>query len=166
MWELDHKEGWAQKNWCFWTMVLEKTLESPLDYKEIQPVHPKGNQLWMKIHWKDWCWSSNALATWFKEPTHWKRLRCWERLKAGREWDDRRWDVWMASPTQRTWVWVNSGRWWRTRRPGVLQSMRSQRIGCDWATEQQQRNTQNRIVSIYVRKSKELRVVCPVSASF
>ena len=64
MWELDHKEGWAPKNWCFWTVVLQKTLQSPLDCKEIQPVHPKRNQT---IHWKDWCWSwnSNTLATWF-----------------------------------------------------------------------------------------------------
>ena len=63
MWELDHKENWVPKNWCFWTVVLEKTLESALDYKEIQPVHPKGNQSW--IHWKDWCWSwgSYTLAT-------------------------------------------------------------------------------------------------------
>ena len=49
MWELDHKEGWAPKNWCFWTVVLEKTLESPLDGKEIQPVHPKGDQSWIFI---------------------------------------------------------------------------------------------------------------------
>ena len=64
MWELDYKESWAPKNWCFWTAVLEKTLESPLDFKEIQPVHPKGDQL--GVHWKDWCWSwnSNPLATW------------------------------------------------------------------------------------------------------
>ena len=55
MWELDHKEGWALKSWCFQTMVLEKTLESPLDYKEIKPVNSKGNQSW--VHWKDWCWS-------------------------------------------------------------------------------------------------------------
>ena len=51
MWELDHKEGWAPKNWCFWTVVLEKTLESPLDCKEIKPVNPKGNQPWISI-WK------------------------------------------------------------------------------------------------------------------
>ena len=64
IWELDHKEGWAPKDWCFRTLVLEKTLESPLDSKEIKPVHPKGNQLtFLNIHWKDWCWSwgSNTL---------------------------------------------------------------------------------------------------------
>ena len=54
MWELDHKEGWASKNWCFWTMVLEKTLESPLDCKEIQPVHPKGDQSWIFIGRTEW----------------------------------------------------------------------------------------------------------------
>ena len=59
MWDLDYKEGWALKNWCFWTVVLEKTLESPLDCKEIQPVNPKGNQPW--IHWKNWHWSSGHL---------------------------------------------------------------------------------------------------------
>ena len=115
--ELDYKESWVPKNWCFWTVVLEKTPESPLDCKEIQPVHPKGD------HWKDWYWSwnSNTLATWCKELTHLKRLWCWERLRAGGEGDDRGWDGWMASPTQWTWVWVDSGSWWWTGKPGVLQ---------------------------------------------
>ena len=99
MWELDHKEAWGPKNWCFLIVVLEKTLESPLDYKEIQPVHPKGDQSW--VHWKDWCWScnSNTLATWCEELTHLKRPWGWERLRAGGEGDDRGWDVWMASPS-------------------------------------------------------------------
>ena len=89
------------------------------------------------IHWKDWCWSwnSNTLATWCKELSHLKRPWCWERLRAGGEGDDRGWDGWMASPTQWTWVWVNSGSWWWTGRPGVLQFMRSQRVRYDWATE-------------------------------
>ena len=89
MWELDCEESWVPKNWCFWTVVLEKTLESPLDSKEIQPVHPKGNQSW--VHWKYWCWSwnSNILATWCEGLTHLKRCWCWERLKAGGEGDDR-----------------------------------------------------------------------------
>ena len=65
MWELDYKESWALKNWCFWTVVLEKTLESPLDWKEIQLIHPKRRSV-LSIHWKDWCWSSNTLATWCK----------------------------------------------------------------------------------------------------
>ena len=133
MWELDCEESWALKNWCFWTVVLEKTLESPLDCKEIQPVHPKGNQSWV---WKDWCWSwnSNTLATWCEELTYLKRPWCWESLKAG-EGDDRGWDGWMVSPTQWRRVWVNSRSWWWTGRPGVLQSMGLQRVGHDWVTE-------------------------------
>ena len=92
MWELDHKESWTPKNWCFWTMVLEKTLESPLDCKEIQPVNPKGNQSWIFTGRTDAEPNSNTLATWWEELTHWKRPCCWERLKAG-EGDDRRLDV-------------------------------------------------------------------------
>ena len=80
--------------------------------------------------WKDWCWSwnSNILATWCKELTHWNWLIpwCWERLRAGGEGGDRGLDGWMASPTRWTWVWVNSGSWWWTGRPGVLQSMEPQ----------------------------------------
>ena len=85
----------------------------------------------------DWCWSwnSNTLATWCEELTHWKRPWCWEGLGAGGEGDDRGWDCWMASPTQWTWVWVNSGNWWWTGRLGGLQFMGSQRVGWDWATE-------------------------------
>ena len=127
MWELDYKESWALRNWCFWTVVLEKTLESPLDCKEIQPVYPKGKSV-LNIHWKDWCWSwiSNTLATWCEELTNLKRPWCWERLRAGGEGNDRGWNGWMASPTWWTWVWVNSGSWWWTGRPGVLRFMGSQ----------------------------------------
>ena len=78
---------------------------------------------------------SNTLATWCEELTHWKRLWCWEGLGAGGEGDDRGWDGWMASLTRWTWVWVNSGSWWWTGRPGVLRFMGSQRVGHDWATE-------------------------------
>ena len=111
MWELDHKEGWVPKNWHFQNVVLEKTLESPLDCKEIQPVSPKGNQPWLFIGRTDtWRWSSNTLATWCKEPTYWKRPWCWERLRAGGAGGNRGWDGWMASLTQWTWVWVSSGK--------------------------------------------------------
>ena len=91
----------------------------------------------LDIHWKDWCWSwnSNTLSTWCKELTHWKRPGFWERLKLGGEGGDRRWNGWMVSPTRRTWVCAGSGSWWWTGRPGVLQSMGSQRVGHDWATE-------------------------------
>ena len=116
-------------------VVLEKTIENPLDCKEIKPVNPKGNKDWI-FTGKDWCWSwnSNTLATWWEELTPWKRLWCWARLKAG-EGDDRGWDGWMASPTRWTWVWVSSGSWWWTGKPGVLQSLGSQRVWPDWVTE-------------------------------
>ena len=89
------------------------------------------------VHWKDWCWSwnSNPLATWCEELTHLKRPWCWERLKAGGAGADRGWDGWMASPTWWIWVWVNSGSWWWTGKPGVLQCMGLQRTGHDWGTE-------------------------------
>ena len=129
MWELDHTEGRAPKNWCFWTVVLEKTLESPLDCKEIKPANPKGNQ-----SWKDWCWNSNTLATWCGELTYFKRPWCWERLRTGGEGDDRGY-VWTASLTQWTWISVNSGSRWWTDRPGVLRFMGLQRVRYYWATE-------------------------------
>ena len=78
-----------------------------------------------------WSWNSNTLATWCEELTHLKRLWFWERLKAGGEGDDIGWDGWMASVSQWTWVWVNSGSWRWTGRPGVLQSMGSQGVGLD-----------------------------------
>ena len=89
------------------------------------------------IHLKDWCWSwnSSSLATWWEELTHLKKPWWWERLKAGGQGDDRGWDDWMTSPTQWTWVWVNSRSWWWMGSPGMLQSMGLQRIGHDWATE-------------------------------
>ena len=107
MWELDYKESWTLKNWCFWTVVLEKTLESPLDYKEVQPVKSKGNQSWIFIGRTDAEAETPILC---KMLTPCKRPWCWERLKAGREGDDRGWDVWMASPARWTWVWASSRR--------------------------------------------------------
>ena len=91
----------------------------------------------LNIHWKYWCWRSNTLGTWCEQPPHCKRPWCWERLRA-REGGDRGWDGWMASPTQWTWLWANSERWWRTGKPGMLQSVGLQRVGHDLATEQQQ----------------------------
>ena len=81
MWESDCKESWAPNNWCFWTVVLEKTLESPLDCKEIHPVRPKGHQSWVFIGRTDVKLKSNTLATWCEELIHLKRPWCWERLK-------------------------------------------------------------------------------------
>ena len=98
----------APKNWCFWTVVLEKTLESLLDCKEIQPVLSKGDQSWVFFGRTD-----AKAETWILWPPHGKSwlIRkdwCWEGLGAG-EGDDIGWDGWMGSPTQWTWVWVNSG---------------------------------------------------------
>ena len=118
--------------WCFWTVVLEKTLESPLDWK-IKPVHPKGNQSWIFIGRTDA--ETLILVTGCKELTHWKRPWSWERLKAGGEGDDRGWDGWMAPLTRWTWVWASSESWWWTRKPGMQQSMGSQKVGHSWATE-------------------------------
>ena len=91
----------------------------------------------MNIHWKDWRWSwnSNTLTTWCKELIPWKRPWCWETLRAGGEGDSRGWDGWMASLTQRTWVWTSSKSWWWTGKPNMLHSMGLQRVGHDWATE-------------------------------
>ena len=137
MWELDYKESWVPKIWCFWTVVLEKTLERPLDCKEIDPTSPSQRRSVLGVHWKDWCWNwnSNTLATWWEELIHWKRPWCWERLRAGGEGDNRGWDVWMASLTQWAWVWVKSRSWWWTGRPDVLRFIGSQKVGHDWATE-------------------------------
>ena len=141
MWELDHKESWAPKNCCFQMVVLEKTLESPLDCKESQPVYSKGNQSWIFTERTDAEAETPVLWLLDEELTHLKRLWCWEVLKAG-EGDDSGWDGWMASLTGWTWVWVVwvcSGSWWWTGRPGVLQSMESQRVTHNWVTEQQQK---------------------------
>ena len=134
--ELDYKESWAPKNWCFWNVVLEKTLESLLDCKEIQPVHPKGNQSWIFIGRADA--EAETPILWppgGKELAHWKRPWCWERLKVGGEGDNRGWDCCMASPTWCTWVWASSGSWWWTGKTGMLQSMGSLRVRHDWETE-------------------------------
>ena len=91
----------------------------------------------LNIHWKDWCWSrnSNTLATWCEELTHLKRPWCWERLKAKGEEGSSRWDGWIASPTQWTWTWANSRRYWRTGKPSVLHGItKSQTRLSDWTT--------------------------------
>ena len=141
MWELNYKESWVLKNWCFWTVVLEKTLESPWTakrynqpiLKEISPEYSlEGLMLKMKLQY---------LATWCEELTHWKSPWCWERLKAGGEEGDRGWDVWMASPTWWTWVWVSSRSWWWTGKAwraavhGVAESWTRLRDWTAWLTD-------------------------------
>ena len=136
--------SWAAKNSCFWTVVLEKTLPSPLDCKEIQTVHPKGNQSWIFIGRTDA--EAETPVLWPTDVKNWliwkdnqslfpRQQRFWERLKVGGEGNDRGWDGWMASPIQWTWDRVNCRSSWWTERPGVLQSMELQRVGHDWATE-------------------------------
>ena len=134
MWELDHKKDWVLKNWCFLTVML-KTFESSLDHKEIKPVNPNGNQSW--IFFGRTYAEAEASILWplDEERTHWKRPWFWERLKAEGKGGDRGWGGWMASSTQWTWVWVNSGSCWWAGRPGVLPSIGSQRVWHDWATE-------------------------------
>ena len=107
MWELDYKESWVPKNCCFWTMVLDKTLESPLECKEVKPVNPKGNHSWIFFGRTDT--EAETPTLWLPDVKIWltgNESHCWERLKAGGEGDNRGWDGWMASPTQGTWVWV------------------------------------------------------------
>ena len=104
------KEGIAPKNWCFWTVVLEKILKVPWTARRSnQSILREGISI-LNTHWKDWCWSwsPSILVIWCKEPTYWKCPWCWERLKAGEE-SIRGWDGWMASLVQRTWTWANQG---------------------------------------------------------
>ena len=101
------------------------------------PTNPSSRKSVLGVHWKDWwSWNSNTLGHMScEELTHLNRPRCWERLKAGGEGDNRRWDGWMATPTQWTRVWANSGSWWWTGRPGMLQLMGSQRVRHNSVTE-------------------------------
>ena len=136
IWELDHKENWVLKNWCFRTVVLEKTLESLLDCEEIQPVHPNGNQSWIFIGRTDA--EAETPILWPPDVKNWLHLKrpwWWEGLKSGGEGDHRRWDCWMTSLTRWTWVWVDSSSWWWRGRPGVLWFTGLQRVGHNWATE-------------------------------
>ena len=134
MWESDYKESWAPKSRCFWTVVLEKTLESPLDCKEIKLVNLKGNQSWISIRRTD----DEAPILWPPDSNSWLIRK---DPDAGEDWrqeargNDRGQDGWIVSPTQWTWVWVGSRRWWKTGQPRMLQSMGLQRVGHDWATE-------------------------------
>ena len=127
MWQLDCKESWVPKNWYFWTVVLEKTLESPLDCKEIQTVRPKGNQSWIFIGRTDT--EAETPLLWPPDVKNWL---LWKDPDAGKDWKQEEkgttedWDDWVASPTQWMWVWASSGSWWWTRKPGMLQSMGSQ----------------------------------------
>ena len=135
MWELDCEESWAPKNWCFWTVVLEKTLKSPLDCKKIQPVHLKeinpgcsleGLMLKLKVQYFGHLMqrTDSLEKTLMLGKIEGRRRREQQRMR----WLD-------GIPTRWTWVWVNSGSWWWTGKPGMLQSMGLKRVRHDWATE-------------------------------
>ena len=135
MWDLDYKESWALKNWCFWTVVLEKTLESPLDskrsnqpiLKEISPeCSLEGLMLKVKLQY---------FGHLILRADSFEKTLMLGKIEGRGERDDRGWDGLMASLTQWTWVWINSGSWWWIERPGVLWSMGSQRVGHNWATQ-------------------------------
>ena len=121
-WRIDAFELWGWRRLLRVPWTARRSNQSIL--KEINP----------ECSWKDWCWNSNTLATWCEELTHWKRPWCWERLKVG-EGDCWGWDGFMASLTRWTWVWASSRSWWWTGKPGMLQSMGSQRVRYNWVTE-------------------------------
>ena len=135
MWELKYKESWVLNNWCFWTVVSEKTLESPLICKEIQSVHSKWDQSWVFFGRNDA--KAETPVLW---PPHVKSWLIGKDSEAGRDWGQE--EKGMTEDEMAGWhhrldgcVWVNSGSWWWTGRPGVLQFMGSQRVGHDWVTE-------------------------------
>ena len=130
MWELDCEEGWAPKNWCFWTVVLNKTLESPLDCKEIQPVHSEGDQPWDFFGRNDV--KAETPVLW---PPHAKSWLIGKDFDAGRDWGQEKKGMTEDEMAGWMWVWVNSRSWWWTGRPGVLRFMGSKRVRHNWATE-------------------------------
>ena len=135
MWELVYKESWVLKNWCFWTVVLEKTLESPLDCKEIKPVNAKGNQSWIFTGRIDA--EAGTPILWPPDAKNWLTGK---DSDVGKDWRQEEkgitgWDGWMVSLTLWTWVCASSWSWWWTRKPDVLRSTGSQRVRHDWVTE-------------------------------
>ena len=126
MWALDHKEHWrtdAFELWCWRRLLRVPWTARRANQSILKEINPEYS-----LEGCFWSWGSNTLATWCKEPIHWKRPWCWERLKAGGEGNNRGQDGRMASRTQWTCVWANSGRWWRTGKPGVLPSMGLQKV--------------------------------------
>ena len=155
MWALDYKESWVPNYWCFWTVVLEKTLESPLDWKKIQPVNPNGDQSWVFIGRTD----TEAETPILWQP-HMKSWLIWKDSDAGRDWGQKEkgttgWDGWIASPTRWTWVWVNSGSWWWTGRPVCCSS---------WGHKESDRTewlnwTEPNVASILITFIKEVKSI-------
>ena len=151
-WELDHKESWALKNWCFWTVVVEKTLDSSLDGKEIKTVSPKGNQFWIFIGRTD----AEAPVFWPSDAKNWLigkdpyGRKDWRQEKKGTTED--KIVGWHNQLDWWTWIWASHRNWWWTGNPDVLQSMGSQRVGHNWVIEfnwmwhlQKHKNSMDRI---------------------
>ena len=126
----EHQRIDAFELWCWRRLLRVPWAARRSNQSILKQISPRCSLEGLMLKLK-----SNTLATWCEELTHLKRPWCSERLKVGGERDDRGWNGWMAPPTQWTWVWVNSGSWWWTGRPGMLQSMGSQRVGHNWATE-------------------------------
>ena len=135
VWELDYKESWAPKNWCFWTLVLENTLESHLDFKEVQPVHPKGNQSWIFIG-KTYAEAETPIL-WPPDAKNWLIGKVLDAGKGWRQEEKGTTEDKLIGWHHRFsgWVWANSWIWWWTGRPGMLQSIGSHRVWHDWVTE-------------------------------
>ena len=126
----EHQRIDAFELWCWRRLLRVPWNARKSNHSILKEINPEYSLQGLMLSW-----SSSALATWCEELTHWKTPWCWERLKAGGEGDDRGWVGWMASPKQWTWVWASSGSWWWTGKPGMLQSMGSQRVRHSWATE-------------------------------
>ena len=135
MWELDSKESWAPKNWCFWTVLLRRLLRvhwtaRRSNHSILYKISPEYSLEVLMLELK---------LQYFGHPMrrtdHWKRPWFWARLKTVGEGDNREWDGWMTSLKWWMLVWVGSGSWWLIGKPGVLQSMRSQKVGHDWVTK-------------------------------
>ena len=134
-WELDYKESWVPKNWCFWTVVLEKTLESPLDCKKIQPVHPKGISPGCSLEGLRLKLKLQYFGHLMRKADSFEKTLMLGKIEGGRRRRWQGWAGWMASLTQWTWVWTSSRSWWWTEKSGMLQSMGSWRVGHNWVSE-------------------------------
>ena len=134
MWELDHKDGWVPQNWCFQTVVLKKTLERPLDCKEIKPVNPKGNQPWIFIGRMMLKLKLQYFGHLMQRADSLEKTLILGKIEGRGEGNNRGWDGWMASPTQWTWIWAHSGRQWSymEARHAVVHGVASQAWLSDW----------------------------------
>ena len=159
MWELDCEESWVLKNWCFWTVELEKSLERCSDCKEIQQVHSKGDQPWVFFGRNDAKLKLQYFGHLMWRVDSLERTLMLGGIGAREEGDDRGWDGRMASLTRWTWVWVNSGSWWWTGRPGVLRFMGSQRVGHEGATELNWTEVKNMAAVVHPYECKLLPIL-------